>query len=812
MERAGTAIIALCLGAAALALTLAAALAAAPPAGAAVWTAPSCVKVLPAATPAPTATAITLAAARNEYQAAQVVVDGSAPASWTLAWTPATDPLLSANAELFREWYVDVTQPSAGAGAKAGRYPDALLPATFGAPVALPAGVNTFYVRVHVPPGTPAGTYTGALDVADGMTTTTVPVSLRVFDFGWSRLSLHTSFPLSAAMIMRSVAAAVPNTPDNQATLLDGYYRFFADHGIAPTVLKPMPTVEKQTGDLDATGLVPALTPYLGAGGDPGLFGDTVYPLQDHWPWNPLAPDTSPDRLRTYLTQLFTLYRAQRWDDEARLQIYDEPGASAERETEAVARIAHDAADALGFRARLLVTDWPRTTRTDGRAANSFLFDDVDIWCPSVYRYFTAADRLALLHKGGAAVWWYTYATLNPQRYPTYLIDEPLTEERAMPWMTWRWDASGLLYWGTTRWGDPLTGAGYRDPYFNPASYAWTNGYVANGEASLIYPGYEPALGLDDPWAPPVSSLRMESLRDGIQDYEYLHLASRMRTDSPAAAAAAACAKRVAAAASDFRYGAYPMGYLDMPVWSRSPAFYDAARLHLADYIERARRGEYPTTITGTVRDAAGGAPVRCATVSDGVVSATTDAAGAFTLQGALPDWRLTVRHPAYTGTAIDGSGDGTVAVALKRSPAALLDGFEERAGFTLPGGTAARTAARSTLGDHSVRLSFRGAAAAVWKPRAGTRDLRGRTSVQLDVYDPETTADHVHPWFLYGGVSDKAGHVSRLRFLLRPGAWTHLSIRLDRGGLALRRIASVTLQPSPAGSRTVYVDTLIAR
>jgi hypothetical protein len=43
---------------------------------------------------------------------------------------------------------------------------------------------------------------------------------------------------------------------------------------------------------------------------------------------------------------------------------------------------------------------------------------------------------------------------------------------------------------------------------------------VTNGEASLIYPPYAPQYGLNDTLGTPVSSLRLESMRDGIEDVE----------------------------------------------------------------------------------------------------------------------------------------------------------------------------------------------------------------------------------------------------------------------------------------------------
>ena len=511
-----------------IAVLAAAALVAAPAAAAApVWVVPAGEKVFPSSVPGES-TAVSLQAAANEYEAAQVAVTLAAPAAVTLSWDAGADPLLVANAELFRVGYVIVTKPSTGAGSRPGPYPDPLLPAQFGQPVDLPAGTTAFYVRVHVPPGAATGDYLGALTVSGAGDPVAVPVSLHVWDFGWTRPSVHTAFAMSVASVMKSVAGVVDATPENEAKLSDVYYRFFAEHWINVTGLRPRPPVDRDTGVVDTTGLAERFGPYLGLPGvDDGIFWDSAYPLSGGFPWGKLDPEAQRPQLETAARDVLSFYRAHGWDRRAYFYVFDEPGPDAEIKAEKFAEVVHEVSAGLGFRARVMLTDWPRPRTMGGRAANAFLFDDVDVWCPSMYRYFLALPALEDRKAEGSEVWWYSYASHDIGRYPTFLIDEPLTEERAFTWMTWRYGASGILYWGTTRWGDSVTGDPYRNPYLDPLSYGGRNRWYANGEASLIYPGYEPSLGLTDPWAPPVSSLRLESLRDGIEDYEYLAMLQR---------------------------------------------------------------------------------------------------------------------------------------------------------------------------------------------------------------------------------------------------------------------------------------------
>jgi hypothetical protein len=92
-----------------------------------------------------------------------------------------------------------------------------------------------------------------------------------------------------------------------------------------------------------------------------------------------------------------------------------------------------------------------------------------------------------------------------------------------IPWITWRYRMNGILYWALNYW--PQTPDPWIDPVTFLSGFLCSDGYVLNGEGSLIYPGhrakrYAGQRNVDGP----VSSLRFELLREGIEDYEYLWL------------------------------------------------------------------------------------------------------------------------------------------------------------------------------------------------------------------------------------------------------------------------------------------------
>ncbi len=309
-------------------------LATAASAGAHVWVVSSATKVFPSSRPT-SVRSLSIGAARNEYEAAQLAVSGTVRRRVTVSWDPSSDPLLVGSTELFTVGYVTITRPSTGVGSRRGRYPDPLLPAAFGAPAALSKGANAFYVRVHVPADASPGLYSGTLVVDDPgnprsggypAAPVRVPVRLTVYDFGWSRTSLSTAFPMSIKVAMLSVAGALRNTAANRAALSDQYYRFWAQHDISPARLWPMPPVNRTTGEMDGSAVTAAFSPYLSDSDvSPGLFVDTTYPLLQSWPWPAFDPGQGASPARHLPGELFRLYVANGWQDKGYFYVYDEP-------------------------------------------------------------------------------------------------------------------------------------------------------------------------------------------------------------------------------------------------------------------------------------------------------------------------------------------------------------------------------------------------------------------------------------------------------------------------------------------------------
>ncbi len=151
-----------------------------------------------------------------------------------------------------------------------------------------------------------------------------------------------------------------------------------------------------------------------------------------------------------------------------------------------------------------------------------------NIWCPVSYNY--DHDMAEQRRAAGEKIWWYV-CTGPKAPYATLFIDHPGTAMRAWLWQTWERSIDGVLVWQTNYWtSDEAYPDAPQNPYEDPM--AWVTSYGTpvgarrpwgNGDGRFVYPPVAAADG--QPEAPvfddPVSSIRLEMLRDGIEDYEY---------------------------------------------------------------------------------------------------------------------------------------------------------------------------------------------------------------------------------------------------------------------------------------------------
>ena len=134
--------------------------------------------------------------------------------------------------------------------------------------------------------------------------------------------------------------------------------------------------------------------------------------------------------------------------------------------------------------------------------------DGLTLWCPEEYKWKDASFRETVKQRQayGEEFWWYTCVINSPSM--SYYVESLPIGIRSYSWMQYQYDIKGVLYWQTVAWDVP----GY-DPYEDVIS-----GSYGGGEGILLYPGAK--YGQKQP----ISSIRLQQLFAGQQDYEYFYM------------------------------------------------------------------------------------------------------------------------------------------------------------------------------------------------------------------------------------------------------------------------------------------------
>jgi hypothetical protein len=145
------------------------------------------------------------------------------------------------------------------------------------------------------------------------------------------------------------------------------------------------------------------------------------------------------------------------------------------------------------------------------------LKNNTDVWVPQLGRFDNQMPLLRDRIQGGHEVWFYTCLFPN-KRYLNRLIDYPLVKVRLLHWLNFRYGFTGFLHWGWNYW----TPEPVKDT--QPVIDANTQ-LLPPGDAFIVYP--------DRAGKSVYSSIRLEAMREGIEDYELLRM---LQQTNPAAA------------------------------------------------------------------------------------------------------------------------------------------------------------------------------------------------------------------------------------------------------------------------------------
>lgn len=173
------------------------------------------------------------------------------------------------------------------------------------------------------------------------------------------------------------------------------------------------------------------------------------------------------------------------WLGKAMLHICDEPSLHNLSSWRQRSRQVHEVAP--GFR------------RIDAIEASDF-GDDLEVWVPKLSHLRNWWEDYRRAKERGKEIWFYICVHPFGGRYPNRFLDYPLTKVRVLHWLNWAYDLQGYLHWGWNHWG--------QDPFGVPSPR------LPPGDTHVVYPGPEG----------PLDSLRWETQRDSLEDYEYLWL------------------------------------------------------------------------------------------------------------------------------------------------------------------------------------------------------------------------------------------------------------------------------------------------
>jgi hypothetical protein len=492
------------------------------------------VKVRPQETPAAARGEVSLA--RNECEGLQLYLPPGTPASQVEVEGLRGPRGARLSPTLFRVEWVPVKTPSNSMGAP-GLWPDPLLPLTPGTSLTSSAERPALvYVELCAPAAQRPGAYQGAVKVRTGKQEVRLPLRAQVQPFTLpATSSLPNSFGISIYSLARGHQLDAA-TPEARA-LLHAYVRTLLEHRVSAHGMgmeAPPVRFEKGRAVLDTRAFDAEVAPFLEGRALPSGARFTTLQLLD-------SPQAKTDEEKTAYYRALREHLARRgWKVQPFFYAKDEPApadyplvqkqaARVRRAGDIPVLVTSALAEGLGGAADILTPP-----------LNCFFPRPGPSTCSAPMSAATLRRRLP----GKARVFWYQSCLAHgcdhgPMEDPaveavftgwaSYMVDHPAPLNRAMGPLAWRAGVDGELYFDTV----------YAYNTQDPWQGVWAFG--GNGDGTLFYPGTPARLG--GRTHAPVVSLRLKHLRDGLEDYEYLHLLASLGDRKGADALAARLAR-----------------------------------------------------------------------------------------------------------------------------------------------------------------------------------------------------------------------------------------------------------------------------
>ena len=438
----------------------------------------------------------------------QVGVVGYVPVDYPTSYYTDTNPV----------WYLKRPPGTPRSDGWAGMWPDPLLPRDY---FQLDAdSTQAVWVTVAAGKNAAAGDYRGRVRFVDEdkRVLAEVPMDVHVWDFTLPDIS-H----VKAIYDVRFGPAGMNLWSADYRETVRRILRFMAQRRLSPHQVLPDPKIGYENGRpvadfsefdkaaayyFDELKLPVSYTPhafYLYGWGHPPStrFGEKPYPGE--YPYEgadrtKIRPEYKK-RYQACLKLFWEHLKEKGWDKKTVLYLTDEPFFQRPEiidQMKALCDMIHEVDPAI----RIYSSTWHHVPQWDGY---------LDIWGLSHFGW-VPVEQLDKIRSAGDTLWFTTDGQM--------CLDTPYCAvERMMPHYCFAYGAEAYEFWGVS-W---LT----RDPYkygwhsyisqtMAPGEHYWVR--YPNGDGYLIYPGKP--IGHDGP----VSSIRLEQAREGVEDYEYLYM------------------------------------------------------------------------------------------------------------------------------------------------------------------------------------------------------------------------------------------------------------------------------------------------
>ncbi len=477
------------------------------------------------------ATEIKMDAAANEYEPAQIIIcaNDEQVSSYDLTTadfvSSSGKKIAKSNVEVYSAYYNSINVSHNGY--PAGYVPDILIPLDkrikYGDNTVATGENQSIWFTVYVPKGTESGEYKADFTVHVNEKTYTVPVTLNVYGFELpDETHVKSAFAIWGPTYGNNMLT--PYYGDRAKAAEQTYYEFLLKYRVAGTSLPNLNTTSPEIWVEQAVEY--AARPEVPSFSIP--FPNGEHETHSKWFNEQYVHDVLSllvDRSTEELNVFDKLYGYGVIDEPDYTKRYANCKAFVAKMKEIVQTVL-DEKDAQGaFEGKPSVREGLRTFSTLitlglwGEAIGGDIGEEyITGYCPKFKLFETEELRqeFRALQEDDVAIW--TYGCNVPgYPYPTYTVDADLVSPRSVGVMQDMYNIEGSLYW-CTNLGRVFNGSAYTDawdPYKTAYCFAtWP------GDGYLVVPAqrYEPRS------LQPYPTMRLEMIREGQEDYEYLYL------------------------------------------------------------------------------------------------------------------------------------------------------------------------------------------------------------------------------------------------------------------------------------------------